>query len=36
MRKSLAELVDANDRHSGLRDGGIGRVARRQLHQAPP
>ena len=36
MRKSLAELVDANDRRSGLRDGGIGRVARRQLHQAPP
>ena len=35
MRKSLAELVDANDRRSGLRDGGIGRVARRQLHQAP-
>src|SRR6516165_12487854 len=25
-RKSLAELVDANDRRSGLHDGGVGRV----------
>jgi len=26
----------ANDQRSGLRDGGIGRVARLQLHRAPP
>jgi len=32
MRKSLAELVDANDRHFR---GGIGRVARRQLNRTP-
>jgi hypothetical protein len=30
------ELLDANDRRSELRDGGIGRVACRQLHRAPP
>jgi hypothetical protein len=35
-QKSLAELVDAKDRRSGLRDGGVGRVARRQMHRASP
>jgi hypothetical protein len=30
------EFLDANDRRSELRDGGIGRVACRQLHRAPP
>ena len=34
--KSLVELVGANDRRSELRDGGIGRIARRQLRRAPP
>jgi hypothetical protein len=34
--KSLVELVGANDRRSELCDGGIGRIARRQLRRAPP
>ena len=34
--KSLVELRGANDRRSALRDGGIGRIARRPLHRAPP
>jgi hypothetical protein len=32
----VAELVDANKRRFWLRDGGVGPVARRQTHRAPP
>ena len=32
----VAELVDANKRRFGLRDGDAGPVARRQMHRTPP
>ena len=31
-----AKFVDANKRRFGLRDGGVGPVARRQTYRAPP
>jgi hypothetical protein len=34
-RKSLAELVDANDRRSGLHDGGVGHVERAGAPSSP-
>ena len=35
LRKSLAELVDANDRRSGLYNGEVGRVARAGAPSSP-
>jgi hypothetical protein len=32
----VAKFVDANKRRFGLRDGGVGAVARRQTYRAPP